>query len=47
MATICKHPNVATMTVVYEFFAKGAEGTSGHTVFFRRKQVKYDAATIN
>ena len=43
----CKHPNAIAMTVVCEFFANAPKGTSGHTVFIREKQVKYDAATIN
>ena len=42
-----KHSNAAAMTVVHEFFANAPEGNPGYTVFFRGKQVKYDAATIN
>ena len=42
-----KHPNAAAMKVVREFFANASEGTSGHMVFVRGKQVKYDTTTIN
>ena len=42
-----KHPNAAAMMVAHEFFATAPEGTSGHTVFVRGKQVKYDAASIS
>ena len=35
------------MTVVREFFANAPEGPTGHKVFVRGKEVKYDSATIN
>ena len=35
------------MTVVREFFANTPEGPTGHKVFVRGKEVKYDSTTIN
>ena len=43
----CKHPKVATMTVIRKFFVNAAESTSSYTVFVRGKLVRYDAEIIN
>ena len=43
----CRHPKAAAMTVVCEFFANAPEGPTGHKVFVRGKEVKYDSTTIN
>ena len=43
----CQHPKAIAMTVVREFFANAPEGPTGHKVFVRGKEVKYDSATIN
>ena len=43
----CRHPKAAAMTVVHEFFTNAVEGPTGHKVFVRGKEVKYDNTTIN
>ena len=43
----CKHPKVAAMTVVRDFYANAVKNTSTPVVFVRGKQVQYDASMIN
>ena len=43
----CQHPKAVAMTVVCEFFANAPKGPTGHKVFVRGKEVKYNSATIN
>ena len=43
----CRHPKAAAMTVIREFFSNAPEGPTGHKVFVRGNEVKYDSATIN